>query len=775
MKLIKTTQLFSLCKMLVLMFFLLNLSSALWGFVYSDPQPGRLFPSTSSQADDSVKGMLTHLKHVLSYQFLPLAEGDESTPISFEQDTDQGPQTTDHSLLIQIARSYNTFEQRNLTPSSPGKILTRFPGITKQIQLLLIGGVLLTIGTIFIPTFLPQLHQHPAKIFRAFHRSHSQHSAEIRQKKRRRSYASLRLTDSAVAERLLRTKISTQQQERISDTVDAEKDCLEEIWELEEYDMNRNNHEMISSPSVSQKPFDAPENTIRTFFQQSGFEFVSQNNNHQVLHATHIPYNRYGAIPLFIMTDTVLDASAIQQICAAIAPRNDSNTLQLAFIIVDTIPSSDAYTSIYTCKSQTNMLLIPIAIQLINKALRQRTPAHILEKLLSTALKGNNLYDTNTPVENPLDFFGREDMINTLLDAVSRLQHIGLFGLRKIGKTSMIWQVREKLARHIVAYIDLQHISQELSSVYQAILAECLREASYKYPEVILPDFSLLAQEVASDPGAQLGQMLVSLWECLKPCCHDLKIIILFDEAEHLIPAVRDSLPGFSGFHQLVGTIRGISQQYGFLVSLMVSSSPDISRIDTWKGQNNPGFQYYKEVFVSTLSEEECNRMITTLGIQVGLRYTEESLSRIYYETGGHPYVTRQLCSLIVKKLLNNQAAHARHTSKMKENSDLCDTSFLVEVKDVEYAVSEYLEYKRDYLESIWQRLPQTEQEILLIIIKNESCALDDLIARHHSHQIKRERRKVISTLIENEIIEKCENKYSIRMGLFARYLLTTN
>lgn len=769
MKLIKTAQLFSLCKVLVVVFFLLNLSSALWGFVYSDAQVDRFLPLTSPQTEDSVKRMLTHLKQVLGYQFPPLTDHKESST----KNPGQLPSTIDHSLFVQIARSYNTFEQENLTPSFPDKTLTRFPVIAKQIQLLLIGGVLLTIGAIFIPTFLPQLHQHPAKIFRTFQRSFFHSSSKISQKKHQVSYASLKRKNSVTDERLLRPNISSQQQDRIFDDGGVEKNCSEES--SGEYSMSRTHHEKVSSSSVSRQFIDTPGDAIYSFFQQSGFEFVSQTENLQVLYTTLVPYNRYGAIPLFIMTDCILDASAIQQVYERIPPRNNSNTLQLVFIVVDTFPSPEAYKFIYTYQSQEQILLIPIAFQLMNKTLRQNTSTPILGKLLSTALKGNNPYETSAPVENPLDFFGREDIINTLLDAVSHLQHIGLFGLRKIGKTSLIWQVREKLAHHLVVYIDLQHISQELISVYQAILAECLREASHKYPEVILPDFSLLAQETAKDPGTQFGQVLVSLWECLKSQCHDLKIVVLFDEAEHLIPAVRDPLAGFSGFHQLIGVIRGISQQYGFLVSLMASSSPDISRIDTWKGQNNPGFQYYKEVFVSTLSEEECNRMVTTFGFQAGVKYTEESLSRIYYETGGHPYVTRQLCSLIVKKLLNNQIAHARRVSNRKENPNLFDAFFSVEVKDVEYAVSEYLEYKRDYLESIWQRLPQTEQEILLLIIRNESCALDDLIAGYHGHQIKRERRKAISRLIENEIIEKCENKYSIRMGLFARYLLTTN
>jgi hypothetical protein len=172
-------------------------------------------------------------------------------------------------------------------------------------------------------------------------------------------------------------------------------------------------------------------------------------------------------------------------------------------------------------------------------------------------------------------------------------------------------------------------------------------------------------------------------------------------------------------------------------------------------------------VFLSTLAEEGCNQMITSLGAQMGLKYTEEALSRIYYETGGHPYVTRQLCHLIAENSKTVERVDARPAD--------IDHTTTIQVQDIEDAISEYIEYKSDYIESVWQRLSLTEQEILLTIITNHSCVLECLISSAQDYEAKRQRRKAISTLIENEIIEKCENKYSIRMGLFERFLLSTN
>jgi hypothetical protein len=392
--------------------------------------------------------------------------------------------------------------------------------------------------------------------------------------------------------------------------------------------------------------------------------------------------------------------------------------------------------------------------------------------MICLALGRRNLYETNSPVESPLGFFGRSDIVNTLLDAVSHVQHIGLFGLRKIGKTSLTWQLREQLPQHIMAYIDLQHLPQDCTYLYRTILEECIRDASFKYPDVKLLEFNPSALETAENQSVKFCQDLVRIWECLRTSRHDIKVILLLDGAEHLVPNQAENKDGFSGLHEFIGIIQSISRQYGFLVSMLVSSNPEISKINTWKGQSNPGFQYYKEVFLCSLSEDGCNQMISTIGAQMGLTYTEESLSRIYYETGGHPYVTRQLCSLIADTLKEQEGSDSWQSV---ESPDFADKLTTVQVKDVEDAVSKYIEYRRDYLKNAWQRRSQIEREILMTITTKDSCALEDFITNEHSYDVKRQRRKAISTLIENEIIEKCENKYSIRMGLFERFLLANH
>jgi hypothetical protein len=424
---------------------------------------------------------------------------------------------------------------------------------------------------------------------------------------------------------------------------------------------------------------------------------------------------------------------------------------KIAFAIVSTPPEDSAYHQIYSYRTKHHFTVIPLSHPFVMKSVRYSSCAQELEEKVNTSTRQCNLYAMNTPVADPLSFFGRDDDVKQLIDAINHQEHIELFGLQKIGKTWLAWQVKERLSHHIAAYVDLQHLPGNCSYLYRKIIDECVRDATFKYPDLELPDLHLTHAKYTEDDHKEFMQDIVSLWKCLRTKRQDVKVTLLLDGAEHL---------SFLGFHEFLEVIRRISQQYGFLVSVMISASSEISYM--WRSQDNPEFRPYRKVVLSFLSEDECNQMINAIGAQMGLVYTEESLSRIYYETSGHPYITRQLCSLIAKNLkdLNTEAWTVNASDLMT-----------VQVRDVEQAVSEYIEYKSDYLESIWRQLSRIEQEILLTITAKGSCTFDDLIGKKHGHQVRHDHEQAISMLVDNNLIEECEQKYSTTMGLFERVI----
>ena len=103
--------------------------------------------------------------------------------------------------------------------------------------------------------------------------------------------------------------------------------------------------------------------------------------------------------------------------------------------------------------SENNEAIVPLDDTLFQKS---EKPLQTIQELLGQYLGRRDLYSNTVPVSGRR-FFGRERLLLRLTDEVQRGQFLGIYGLRKIGKTSLIHQLRdEKLRGDAVAYVDLQ-------------------------------------------------------------------------------------------------------------------------------------------------------------------------------------------------------------------------------------------------------------------------------------------------------------------------------
>ena len=491
------------------------------------------------------------------------------------------------------------------------------------------------------------------------------------------------------------------------------------------------------------------------FFKQSGFE-VHRESEVELSISSLLPrYGKLGDILVQILVTKPLHSSEIREVFAKAMKKYQGNVEgKIAFVIVATPPESGAYHQIYTYKSENGFTLIPLSDVLLKKSIIDSVCAQELEKNISLFTGQGDLYSNNSPIVDPLHFFGRERVIDELMDYINNLQHVGLFGMRKIGKTSLIWQLKERLSKHLVAYIDLQEVPKDCNFLYKKLIAELVRDFKFKFPHAELPELELTEPYGSrGDAKVDFSSDLLTLNDYLQEKYGHTKIVLLLDEIERLIPGSLDE-EGFVGFNEFLGAIRGISQRYRFLVSIVVGVNPRISRTDRWGSQDNPMFQFYKEVFLPFFNEKDCNRMITNIGEQLGLTYSAESLTRIYQETGGHPFITRQLCSLILSRVSHRPSQ--------------------IQVEQVEEAVSYYIENRADYLESIWQRLSRTEQHLVIRLAKQSSCSLEELIPDKLFPDRKRALQKAMPSLRENSLIKKSDGKYTLSMELFRKWILNT-
>src|SRR5262249_52356440 len=71
-----------------------------------------------------------------------------------------------------------------------------------------------------------------------------------------------------------------------------------------------------------------------------------------------------------------------------------------------------------------------------------------LTSLLQARVYSRALYQPTGAITDVQRFFGRQALINELEAALRLKGHVGLFGLRKMGKTSLLYRLLEKLRAH---------------------------------------------------------------------------------------------------------------------------------------------------------------------------------------------------------------------------------------------------------------------------------------------------------------------------------------
>ncbi|NES16442.1 MULTISPECIES: protein kinase [unclassified Micromonospora] len=283
-----------------------------------------------------------------------------------------------------------------------------------------------------------------------------------------------------------------------------------------------------------------------------------------------------------------------------------------------------------------------------------------LQRILLDRLYVRDLYDLPSAAIKAADFFGRRDTIDDIADElITGQSQVGVFGLRKIGKTSLTNRVTESVAqsgRCIVAKIDLQWTTSIDPRPEYTLWA--LGEALYASGRVArsTKGLKLFGQYATATDAISAG---LSVWEAF---AHDLtaiihassrRVVIAVDEIERLF-----ELPDKSSFVRLWRVLRGLDQQFpGRLKYLISGTSPECAESATISGLDNPLYRYLSIRYLGPLDPRDAQDLLVNLGSPIGLRWTNEGLSYALEQTGGHPALLRTLGSLVHSSLLPRHEA----------------------------------------------------------------------------------------------------------------------
>jgi tetratricopeptide (TPR) repeat protein len=267
-------------------------------------------------------------------------------------------------------------------------------------------------------------------------------------------------------------------------------------------------------------------------------------------------------------------------------------------------------------------------------------PQAFLHALLRDGLGRRRLFDFRLPA-GEWQFFGREKELEALERDVLTGHSLGVFGLRKVGKTSLLERMAEKLRegragvqRGIPVKVDLQttsYLRRNFEGVAELIGSALDRELSRAQIQVPAPP---------SHPLERLRAAVEHIEHAL-----GARVVVILDEYEVLLDARR--IPQRDGV-ELLTWLRGLAQEHpkGFSLVLAGRNQRLVApaRID---GADNPMYRFLRTIPVAGLVPDDCRRMVQALGGRMGLHFEPEALNLFVQETGGHPALVRTLGDLI--------------------------------------------------------------------------------------------------------------------------------
>jgi hypothetical protein len=332
---------------------------------------------------------------------------------------------------------------------------------------------------------------------------------------------------------------------------------------------------------------------------------------------------------------------------------------QVGLLVVSSLPQE--LQRLLSARIEEKRTLLPALIPLPQSDLEARADAlAILRAVLDRWLFRRDLFAVSSPVEGKR-FFGRDRPLAQLRDAIGSATPTGVFGLRKVGKTSLLKETQRRAIDQgdVVVYIDLLTVPSDVSDcswLYWKLAGELRRATTHlPLPQLrwrlggVFADFLDIPAgfPIATAFDSDVGKLLNIIRTARihpKP-----RLIILLDEIERLLPTFLGKA-GFGGFFDFFSYLRGVSQEHSEFILIITGANASLSETAQLDRRDNPVFNYFKEVYLPPLEPVECTLMMRELGRGMGIRFSHDAYDCVFRLTGGHPFFARQLCSFVAER-----------------------------------------------------------------------------------------------------------------------------
>ena len=324
---------------------------------------------------------------------------------------------------------------------------------------------------------------------------------------------------------------------------------------------------------------------------------------------------------------------AIEQVFTQSPAKGRVETLNYFLISDDN--NIESWLDSYNSSKQESKIIIPFSK---DEILTAKGDTWFIRNKLNREFFGRDLFNYSLPLLEDSYFFGRQSLVMEYFDSIRKNENRGIFGLRKTGKTSLLFKVMRFCEANtddiIILYFDCKQPHIRKSRWFE-LLEEISLEIQSKMKINYTSDFS---ERTASKSFINLIKIIKNDYK--KSVC------LMFDEIEYisfLSPTdahwKSDYLEFWQTLWSVQSQVKGLSLIIGGVNSTVVEQDLIINNIQ------NPLFGIVPNHYLTGFTTEESRIMLRKLGRRMGIDFEISTCNLIRDWYGGHPLLIRLACS----------------------------------------------------------------------------------------------------------------------------------
>ncbi len=409
-------------------------------------------------------------------------------------------------------------------------------------------------------------------------------------------------------------------------------------------------------------------------------DFITSNFNiHREIVAIFSDYDTFEPRAFDVLDELNVQELRLEEICSIIISKDEHIDKQ-----IDVILSTN----------KESRVLVPFTY----KELLENDVDDIFVNRMRSKFYCRDLFGIQDALKRDLYFFGRTGLIQEIVNKHENSENVGVFGLRKTGKTSILYAVSRTLKRKnsVPVFIDCQTLhNKPWNLALRHVIQEVTRHCQVKKNEVVKHPHLYESEAYAADEFFR--DMQTVLGKSKK------RILLIFDEIENITFDTSASAGWCKGmdfvkFWQAVRSAFQRNQSKNVFTYLIAGTNPRCIEVPTVEGVDNPIFQQFIPHYIEPFTVDQTAEMVSRLGGYMGITFSPEVFTHLVEDFGGHPLLIRQMCSYIHKNLGFDSRPFCVHKSEyqdFKENFYREQTGFVLYANMVLIVLSKW--YRDEY------------------------------------------------------------------------------